>query len=104
MSETMTRTETSCEIIYNGACPVCSAGVEAVRSPGDARYTDITGQPETLRQHGLDAEDVQYRLHARTPDGRIVRGIDAVAALLSASPRWRWAGRLAPLPVLRQLG
>ena len=101
---TVSKPNSTCEIIYNGACPVCSSGVSAVRSSGNSRYTDIVREPDALCRHALTPEDVQYRLHARMPDGRLVRGIDAVAVLLSAHPRWRWAGRLAQLPVLRQLG
>ncbi|MEM9100410.1 MAG: DUF393 domain-containing protein [Pseudomonadota bacterium] len=94
-----------CDVIYNGACPVCDAGIEALRSKGEgASYTDIAQMPERLAEHGLTAEDVQYRLHAVTADGRLVRGIDAVAETMLVNPRWAWAGRLAQLPLLRQLG
>ncbi|MEM9145966.1 MAG: hypothetical protein AAGC57_07175 [Pseudomonadota bacterium] len=37
-------------------------------------------------------------------DGTVLRGIDAVALTLQASPRWRWAGTLATTPALRPLG
>ena len=100
----MVGSDRSCEIIYNGACPVCSAGVRAVRGDGAADCTDIIEDSEVLHEAGLTAEEVQYRLHARTLDGRIVRGVDAIAVLLSGSPRWRWAGRLAGQPGFRQVG
>ncbi|MEO0992567.1 MAG: DUF393 domain-containing protein [Pseudomonadota bacterium] len=92
----------TCDVIYNGDCPVCRAGIEAMR--GEARYTDIVETPEILREHGLTERDVQYRLHVLTPEGRLVRGIDAAALTMQASPRWRWLGRLAATPLLRPVG
>ncbi|MEM7178310.1 MAG: DCC1-like thiol-disulfide oxidoreductase family protein [Pseudomonadota bacterium] len=99
------------DIIYNGACPVCAAGIAALRAPGgqthhdgETHYIDSAEHPEILARHGLSARDVQLRLHAMTPEGRLVRGIDAVAVTLCRNPRWAWAGHLVDLPVLRQIG
>ena len=91
------------QLIYNGACPVCAAGVEAFRDD-QAAYTDITEAPEILEKHGLSAMDVQYRVHAIGPNGRLVRGIDAAALLLTQKPRWRVIGQALTWPVLRQIG
>lgn len=93
------------QLIYNGACPVCDAGVQAFRSnDGRVAYTDIVAAPEVLEAHALTAEDVQHRVHAVVADGRLVRGVDAVAVMLRARRGWRWAGALLGLPGLRQFG
>ncbi len=98
----------ACEIIYNGACPVCRAGVAAVRDDGgqhggDADYADIVAEPDALSRYGLTARDVQYRLHARMTDGTVIRGAAAAAALLRTSRRWRWAGHSLDFPVFRPI-
>lgn len=101
----MSEKPATCDVIYNGECPVCDAGIQALKTDETGTsYTDIAKIPERLAEHGLTAEDVQYRLHAVTSDGRLVRGIDAVAETLLANKRWSWAGRLAKLPVIRPLG
>ncbi|MEM6622598.1 MAG: DUF393 domain-containing protein [Pseudomonadota bacterium] len=109
---TETQTETpavpddqKAQLIYNGACPVCDAGVQAFRADdGQTGYVDITTAPQILTRHGLTAQDVQFRVHALAPDGRLVRGIDAVAVMLSLKRGWGWAGALLGWPVFRQLG
>lgn len=93
------------ELIYNGACPVCDAGVRAFRDDaGSVTYTDITAKPEILEHHGLTPRDVQYRVHAVGPNGNLVRGIDAAVLLVAQKPGWRLIGKALQLPGLRQLG
>ena len=99
----MSKAPASCTVIYNGDCPVCDAGIEALKTDS-ATYTDIAKSPEQLRLNGLTAEDVQYRLHAVTTEGRLVRGIDAVAETLLRHKRWAWAGRLAQVTGFRHIG
>ena len=93
------------DIIYNGACPVCDAGIQAFRNDtAEIGYTDIALNPQILSAHGLTPRDVQYRVHAITGDGSLVRGIDAVAVLLAEKPRWRLVVRALGWPVIRQIG
>ena len=93
------------DVIYNGACPVCDAGIQAFRNDhASVDYTDITIKPAILGVHGLTAEDVQYRVHAVTADGNLVRGIDAVSVMLVQKPGWRLVGRALGWPVIRQVG
>lgn len=93
------------DVIYNGACPVCDAGIKAFRNDdAPVGYMDITVQPAVLEIHGLTAEDVQYRVHAVKADGSLVRGIDAVAVILAQTHRWRLIARTLGWPVLRQIG
>ena len=54
--------------------------------------------------HGLVAKDVQYRVHAVNADGSLVRGIDAVAAILAQKPGWHLVARILGWPIIRQIG
>ncbi len=92
------------QIIYNGACPVCRADVDAVRRKASATaYVDIAQAPDILSRYGLTERDVQYRLHAVTGDGRVLRGPAAASALLKSERGWRWAGFLIDFPPFRPL-
>ena len=91
------------ELIYNSACPVCEAGIQKMRTDR-AAYTDIVATPEVLAAHGLTQRDVQYRLHALDREGKLVRGIDAVAVALAQPRRWRWLAPVLRAPGVRQLG
>jgi len=100
----MSKTSKS-DIIYNAACPVCDAGIQAFRTKDvSVAYTDITANPDILTTHGLSAEDVQYRIHAVDADGTLVRGIDAVAIVLAQKPGWRFIAHFIGWPGIRQIG
>lgn len=80
-------------VYYNSACPVCDAGVCAMRErlPADSvEWVDIHARPEVLKPLGLQLEDVRERLHLVDASGAQRVGADAIAGVLALSPRWRW--------------
>jgi predicted DCC family thiol-disulfide oxidoreductase YuxK len=95
---------------YNTKCPVCNAGidwqhnrlVQAARS-GAIEFRDINLEPDVLSRFGAGIEDVRRRLHAVDAEGRLYRGIDCAIAIWQRTPGDAWLGRLAGLPVLRQI-
>ena len=94
-------------VYYNSACPVCDAGVCAMRErmpEGRVEWVDVHRRPEVLDALGLQLEDVRERLHLVDASGTTRIGADAIADVLTLSPRWRWLGKPMQWPGVRTLG
>ena len=95
---------------YNGACPVCRAGIHQTRRDADRRgadgmgWIDVAADPAVLDPLGLDLDAVKKRLHVRDRDGRMRIGVDAAIALWQAIPGQRWRARLVALPGIYHIG
>ncbi len=97
------------EILYNGICPVCRAGAcDLERRAAAARagviFVDVAARAEALARAGVSLDAVRLRLHARLPDGRVLRGMPAVARAWAATPPYRLLGRLTQVPPFSWLG
>ena len=80
-------------VYYNSACPVCDAGVCAMRAriaDHEVDWVDVHRNPERLAALGLDQEDVRERLHLVDPQGRLQVGAPALLTTWSLQPRWGW--------------
>ncbi len=93
------------EILYNGICPVCRAGAcdlerRAIATKAGVIFTDVSTDQSALNRAGVTLDAVRLKLHALTPDGRVLRGMPAVALAWSATPPYRLLGRLCRLPVV----
>jgi predicted DCC family thiol-disulfide oxidoreductase YuxK len=91
------------EVLYNGVCPVCRAGAcDLERRAAAARvgvvFTDVAADPSALTRAGVTLDAVRLKLHAVTPDGRVLRGMPAVALAWSVTPPFRPLGRLSASP------
>lgn len=91
------------EVLYNGVCPVCRAGAcDLERRAAAARagvvFTDVATSPEALERAGVALNAVRLKLHAIDSDGLVVSGMPAVALAWSATPPFRFLGRLCRLP------
>lgn len=96
-------------VYYNSACPVCDAGVCAMRDrlpDNSVEWVDVHARPEVLTPLGLHLEDVRERLHLVDASGTQRIGADAIAGVLalSLSPRWRWLAGPMQWPGLRAVG
>jgi predicted DCC family thiol-disulfide oxidoreductase YuxK len=84
-------------LYFDGDCPVCSREVAMYRrQPGadGVCWIDVARCEAADLGPGLTREAAMARLHLRRPDGRLVSGAEAFAALWQALPRWAWLGRL----------
>jgi predicted DCC family thiol-disulfide oxidoreductase YuxK len=104
--ESMTQENAPLTVFYDGGCPVCSREVAFYKRQGTAEglcWLDISREAPA----GLDQAAALARIHARLPDGRLVSGAAAFAAIWQRMPGFRWLGRLVawgPVAPLAELG
>jgi predicted DCC family thiol-disulfide oxidoreductase YuxK len=86
-------------VCYNGSCPVCRAEIGHYRQldgGSDAlAFLDVAADPTAAARHALVGDNPFRRLHAVTPDGQQIAGLDAFIAVWERLPRYRWLARLA---------
>ena len=95
---------------YNTKCPVCNGGIEwqnnrlvrAARA-GAIEFRNINLEPEILSRYGAGVEDVRRRLHGLDAEGRLFIGADCAIEIWLRTPGDTWLGRVAGLPVVRQV-
>jgi predicted DCC family thiol-disulfide oxidoreductase YuxK len=88
-------------LYYDGGCPVCTREIGFYRRCRGAeriRWVNLVQCDDADLGHDLSRESAHARLHARRPDGTLVAGARAFAALWQALPAFRLAGRAAALP------
>jgi predicted DCC family thiol-disulfide oxidoreductase YuxK len=97
-------------VFYDGACPLCRREIgwyRRRRNDGRIDWLDVSQCTDEALPQGLDRPALLARFHVALPDGRVVSGPPAFAALWLRYPGLRWVGRLAsiaPLPLLLEVG
>jgi predicted DCC family thiol-disulfide oxidoreductase YuxK len=88
-------------VFYDGGCPVCSREIATYRTrPGADAFEWVDVQcalPGSLGPD-LSREQALARMHVRTPDGSLLSGAAAFAAIWLRLPGFRWLGRLISIP------
>ncbi|GEJ58937.1 thiol-disulfide oxidoreductase DCC family protein [Anaeromyxobacter diazotrophicus] len=75
------------EVFYDGACPVCSREMAAVRRRdrrGRIRFADFTAEGFDPAAVGVTREALMDRIHARLPDGSLVEGVEVFRRIYAA--------------------
>lgn len=94
-------------VCYNGSCPVCRAEIAHYRAQPDApdrlAFVDLAAADAEELPEGLRGDAGLRRLHALTPDGRLLAGVDAFLAVWERLGRYRWLARLIRRPWPRHL-
>jgi predicted DCC family thiol-disulfide oxidoreductase YuxK len=88
-------------LYYDGGCPVCTREIgfyQRRRGAERIRWVNLARCEDSELGRDLNREAAYARLHARRPDGQLVSGARAFAALWQALPAFRLAGRVAALP------
>lgn len=96
-----TETPLQLTVYYDGGCPVCTREIGfhlRRRGAGRIRWVNLAYCTDADLGTDLSRAAATARLHARKPDGQLVSGARAFAALWQALPTFRLAGRVAALP------
>jgi predicted DCC family thiol-disulfide oxidoreductase YuxK len=83
-------------MFYDGGCPLCRREVAHYRRldrQNRIDWVDISRDPETLAL-GVTLEQAMARLHVQDPQGRLLTGVAAFAAVWDALPGYRHLARL----------
>lgn len=93
-------------VCYNGACPVCRAGMTRYAAIAKAHtaplgFDDINTAPELFQRHGIGFDAAMRRLYAIDGDGRLLRGVDVFIAIWRRMPKRRWLAALTAFPLVR---
>ncbi|MDO5692369.1 MAG: DUF393 domain-containing protein [Pseudomonadota bacterium] len=90
-------------LYFDGACPLCVADMDNLRlrdSAGRLRFIDASAPGFDAAPAGTTVADLMAAMHARTADGRLLRGVAVFEAAYDAvglhqvsgwlrSPTWR---------------
>jgi predicted DCC family thiol-disulfide oxidoreductase YuxK len=92
-------------IFVDGNCIVCDLEISHYKrlAPQNFELIDISSPDFAAQTHGLSPEAVNRHMHAITPDGQVIKGVDAFAHIWSRIPSYSWASRWIKLPLLYQL-
>jgi len=94
--------ETRKIIYYDGACPLCTIEIAHYQKQDGAEnlcFRDVSRADETPGAD-LTREQALARFHIRQEDGTLVSGATAFVAIWDDLPKWRWAARVARLPLV----
>ena len=87
-------------VYYDGSCPLCTLEIDhyaAQAGSENLRFVDVS-DAGAKPGPGLTASQAMARFHIRLPDGQLLSGARAFAAIWEQLPAWAWAARLASLP------
>ena len=99
MAESLKQTQ----VFYDGSCPLCLDEIDVYRrqdKEGCLRLVDVSAADAAVPP-SLDRKAAMARFHVMSADGRLVSGAAAFVEVWDQLAGWRWAGRIAKLPVIR---
>jgi predicted DCC family thiol-disulfide oxidoreductase YuxK len=105
-TEAASNSQDALRVLYDGECGVCSSLATRVRRRDHRRHLQILPYQTQVSADlppGVSKKDLECALHVVLVDGRVVRGADAVFAVLGALPApWSWLARLGSIRVTRK--
>jgi predicted DCC family thiol-disulfide oxidoreductase YuxK len=93
------------KIFVDGNCIVCDLEILHYKriAPELFEIIDISAPGFDASAHGLTTAAVNKHLHVQTPDGKMLKGVDAFAHIWSRVPRYHFAKTLVGLPGFNSL-
>lgn len=98
---TKTTAQASPVVFYDGGCPLCRREIghyQGLDKRGRIRWVDIHAHPASLQPYGIDWENAMQRFHLLEPDGRMMTGAYAFAALWKQLPYYRLLAVIVSIP------
>lgn len=81
-------------VFFDGECPLCKREIAFVRRLDEGRgrvdLVDLSAPDFDASEYGLDQATIEARIHAQTPDGRTVEGVEVFVLLYEALGRGWW--------------
>jgi predicted DCC family thiol-disulfide oxidoreductase YuxK len=92
-------------LFYESACPLCNAEMSNLMlrdTQGHLRFADVSASDFTDVPAGATMQDLLDLIHARTADGRVLKGVE-VFRLAYEAVGLGWVSSAMRMPVLRPL-
>ena len=89
------------QVFYDGDCPLCTVVARwylTATGADNLEFVNIASPEFDAAAHSLDPLAVRRVIHALTPGGKVVCGLDALIAIWSELPDYRLRARLARIP------
>ena len=102
----MTNKPNEIKVFYNGACPVCNAGISSQKgkmSTCAVQWRDVNSDTNALKEVPADIEFVRERLHVIDGNGKLKIGLEAFEVIWQHSPGERWKAKLISLPIVKPI-
>lgn len=93
-------------LIYDDTCPICLASIEKLRQIDTLGLVEAVPLSDPRLPHGKNIpseHELRNAVHLFDDTGKMYRGADAVARLMSIFPRSAWLGRVMRWPGIRQV-
>jgi len=87
-------------VYFDGSCPLCSLEIRhynRLKGSENLALVDVATDSEDPGPD-LSSAEAMKRLYVRLPDGQLVSGARAFAAIWSRVSAWRWAAGVAKVP------
>ncbi len=105
--QTLRRKEPRYTFLYDGDCPLCMRTVIVLESfdiRGDIRFMALQrGGTELQAVQGIELDVLLKDIHVVSPSGKLYRGADAYAQVLTKIPLFFWLGWLMQIPGPKQI-
>jgi len=102
----MTNSAHRMDVFYDGGCSICDREAQMWRRLDRRqrlRLIDIASPDFDAADHGLNAAAVQEFMHAKTPDGGVFVGVDALRWVWRELPGFNALAHLSSLPGIDRL-
>lgn len=90
------------KILFDGNCLVCDTEISRYKklAPEIFELVDISNPNFDAARWGLTPAAVQKHMHVFTPDGTLLKGVDAFAHIWGRLPGFKLASKIIHLPII----